>query len=87
MEEKVKPGTLDISNFNSAFISRGKVIPAPDCSDWKRSCLDVVKRLNRAWFDPKRSKKTPPATIKVPRTELLTDLLIYARGARVDVFV
>lgn len=55
-----------------------------DCSQYGVSCQDVVQRLNRSLFDPRRDRSTSFVTrLKVPVNGLKTELVLSnAEGSR-----
>lgn len=73
-------GLLDEKSITALTSQSQEGVPEVDCSDWKRTCFEVIQRLNKAIFDPKRGGKSVNNTIKIPRTELLTNISLHELG-------
>lgn len=81
VEQTFRPELLQQDTIEQQFTSAIDGVPSVDCSDWNRSCFEVTQRLNRVWFDPKRSTEAQGGTIKLPKTELIAELAIHELGS------
>jgi|GEM_PF-1113099 len=81
VEQAFRPELLQQDTIERQSTSAIDGVPSVDCSDWNRSCFEVVQRLNRVWFDPKRSDEAQGGTIKLPKTELIAELAIHELGS------
>lgn len=81
VEQAFRPELLQQNTIEKQSNTSIDGVPSVDCSDWNRSCFEVVQRLNRVLFDPKRSGEESDGTIKLPKAELIAELTIHELGS------